>query len=101
MSVLVKKLKSNSVEAYVKGAPEVMSEICDKSTRSFFFLHSLLSDIDSFCLVPDDYDEMLAYYTQHGYRVIALAGKTMPGLTWIKAQRLKRFVPSLIARCHY
>lgn len=34
MSVLVKKLKSNSVEAYVKGAPEVMSEICDKSTRA-------------------------------------------------------------------
>jgi len=35
---------------------------------------------------------MLAYYTKHGYRVIALAGKSMPGLTWIKAQRLKRFV---------
>lgn len=32
MSVLVKKLKSNSVEAYVKGAPEVMQEICDPST---------------------------------------------------------------------
>ena len=42
--------------------------------------------------VPDDYEEMLAFYTQHGYRVIALAGKSMPGLTWIKAQRLKRFV---------
>lgn len=40
--------------------------------------------------VPEDYDEMLAYYTKHGYRVIALAGKSMPGLTWIKAQRLKR-----------
>lgn len=48
MSVLVKKLKSNSVEAYVKGAPEVMIDICDKSTRKsesstydtpcFFFL---------------------------------------------------------------
>lgn len=35
MSVLVKKLKSNSVEAYVKGAPEVMSDICDPSTREF------------------------------------------------------------------
>lgn len=32
MSVLVKKLKSQSVEVYVKGAPEVMTEICDKST---------------------------------------------------------------------
>lgn len=42
--------------------------------------------------VPEDYEEMLAYYTKHGFRVIALAGKSMPGLTWIKAQRLKRFV---------
>lgn len=40
--------------------------------------------------VPEDYEETLAYYTKHGYRVIALAGKSMPGLTWIKAQRLKR-----------
>lgn len=38
MSVLVKKLKSNSVEAYVKGAPEVMTEICDKSTRARRFV---------------------------------------------------------------
>ncbi|KAK4054952.1 hypothetical protein OIO90_003293 [Microbotryomycetes sp. JL221] len=72
MSVLVKKLKSNSVEAYVKGAPEVMSDICDPST------------------LPEDYEETLAYYTKHGFRVIALAGKSMPGLTWVKAQRLKR-----------
>lgn len=34
MSVLVKKLKSTSVEVYVKGAPEVMTDICDKSTRT-------------------------------------------------------------------
>ncbi|KAK4701843.1 hypothetical protein P7C70_g4386, partial [Phenoliferia sp. Uapishka_3] len=74
MSVLVKKLKSNSVEAYVKGAPEVMVDICDKST------------------LPEDYEEMLSFYTRHGFRVIALAGKSMPGLTWIKAQRLKREV---------
>ncbi|BGP41120.1 hypothetical protein JCM10449v2_005089 [Rhodotorula kratochvilovae] len=72
MSVLVKKLKSTSVEAYVKGAPEVMLDICDKST------------------LPEDYEEILADYTRHGFRVIALAGKSMPGLTWIKAQRLKR-----------
>ncbi|KAM0753330.1 hypothetical protein T439DRAFT_299617 [Meredithblackwellia eburnea MCA 4105] len=74
MSVLVKKLKSNSVEAYVKGAPEVMLDICNKST------------------IPEDYEQMLSYYTKHGFRVIALAGKSMPGLTWIKAQRLKREV---------
>lgn len=33
MSVLVKKLKSQTIEAYVKGAPEVMLDICDKTTR--------------------------------------------------------------------
>ncbi|GAA5923044.1 hypothetical protein JCM3775_006234 [Rhodotorula graminis] len=72
MSVLVKKLKSTSVEVYVKGAPEVMVDICDKAT------------------LPEEYEDILADYTRHGFRVIALAGKSMPGLTWIKAQRLKR-----------
>lgn len=33
MSVLVKKLKSSTVEAYVKGAPEVMVDICEKDSR--------------------------------------------------------------------
>ena len=32
MSVVVKRLKSNTMEVYVKGAPEVMAEICDKDS---------------------------------------------------------------------
>lgn len=32
MSVIVKKLKSTSMEIYVKGAPEVMFDICVKDT---------------------------------------------------------------------
>lgn len=72
MSVLVKKLKSATIEAYVKGAPEVMLDICDKST------------------LPADYHEVLENYTRRGYRVIALAAKSIPALTWVKAQRLKR-----------
>jgi cation-transporting ATPase 13A2 len=32
MSVIVKRLKSASMEIYVKGAPEVMLEICDRSS---------------------------------------------------------------------
>lgn len=32
MSVIVKRLKSTSMEIYVKGAPEVMGEICDKDS---------------------------------------------------------------------
>lgn len=33
MSVMVKKLKSKSIEVYCKGAPEAISTICDKDTR--------------------------------------------------------------------
>ncbi|KAI5123953.1 hypothetical protein M0805_006366 [Coniferiporia weirii] len=72
MSVVVKRLKSSSMEIYVKGAPEVMADICEK---------------DSF---PNDYDDLLSYYTRRGYRVIAMAGKSIEGLSWLKAQRLKR-----------
>ncbi|KAL4249984.1 Cation-transporting ATPase [Abortiporus biennis] len=72
MSVVVKRLKSNSMEVYVKGAPEVMGEICEK---------------DSF---PQDYDDILSYYTKRGYRVIAIAGKSIEGLSWLKAQKMKR-----------
>ncbi|EEB96656.1 hypothetical protein MPER_04174, partial [Moniliophthora perniciosa FA553] len=72
MSVIVKRLRSTSMEIYVKGAPEVMAEICEK---------------DSF---PQDYDDLLSYYTKRGYRVIAMAGKSIEGLTWLKAQRMKR-----------
>ncbi|KAF7967606.1 hypothetical protein HWV62_33697 [Athelia sp. TMB] len=72
MSVVVKKLKSTSMEVYVKGAPEVMIDICEK---------------DSF---PQDYDDLLSYYTKRGYRVIAIAGKSIEGLSWLKAQKMKR-----------
>ncbi|KAG8864475.1 hypothetical protein FRB96_004978 [Tulasnella sp. 330] len=72
MSVIVKRLKSSSMEIYVKGAPEVMGDICAP---------------DSF---PRDYEDLLAYYTKHGYRVIAIAGKSVEGLSWLKAQKMKR-----------
>jgi cation-transporting ATPase 13A2 len=32
MSVVVKRLKSTSMEVYVKGAPEVMADICEKDS---------------------------------------------------------------------
>jgi cation-transporting P-type ATPase 13A2 len=32
MSVIVKRLKSSSMEIYVKGAPEVIGDICDKDS---------------------------------------------------------------------
>ncbi|CAJ0643145.1 11439_t:CDS:10 [Entrophospora sp. SA101] len=72
MSVLVKRLRSNTIEVYVKGAPEVMREICVP---------------DSF---PTDYNELLNYYTHHGFRVIACAYKSFTDLSWMKAQKIKR-----------
>ncbi|KAF8444715.1 hypothetical protein L210DRAFT_3040504 [Boletus edulis BED1] len=72
MSVVVKRLKSSSMEVYVKGAPEVMVDICQRDS------------------LPHDYDDLLSYYTRRGYRVIAIAGKTIEGLSWLKAQKMKR-----------
>lgn len=72
MSVMVKKLHASSMEVYVKGAPEALVEICDPAS------------------LPSDFEDLLSYYTQHGYRVIACAGKTLPGLSWVDAQRMPR-----------
>jgi len=43
MSVIVKRLKSSSMEIYVKGAPEVMTEICDRSSCAYFLVVCELS----------------------------------------------------------
>ncbi|PKI84272.1 hypothetical protein MVES_001852 [Malassezia vespertilionis] len=72
MSVIVKQLHGNSMEVYVKGAPEALVDICEKSS------------------LPKDFDDLLSYYTQHGYRVIACAGKSIPNMTWVEAQRIPR-----------
>lgn len=73
MSVIVKSLNSpHSATAFVKGAPEALRELCSSES------------------LPSDYDELLNFYTRHGYRVIACAAKHYPQLSWIKAQRLKR-----------
>ncbi|RKP26448.1 P-type ATPase-like protein, partial [Syncephalis pseudoplumigaleata] len=72
MSVLVKQLGQQCTAAYVKGAPEVMKEICRPDT------------------LPADFDRLLAGYTHRGYRVIACAGKSMDHLSWVKTQRIKR-----------
>ena len=40
--------------------------------------------------VPRDYDEVLGFYTHHGYRVIALAAKSLPTISERRAKRMKR-----------
>ncbi|KAJ2334908.1 hypothetical protein GGI00_001629, partial [Coemansia sp. RSA 2681] len=70
-SVIAKRLHGKCAEAYVKGAPEVVRALCIPTT------------------VPADYDRILDEYTQHGYRVIALAGKAL-SQAWRDAAALDR-----------
>ena len=42
MTVITKRLKSKSTEIYLKGAPEILAEVCDRSTCEFC-LHSFLA----------------------------------------------------------
>lgn len=72
MSVIVKPSSDNVFWAFTKGAPEVISEICNKST------------------LPKNYDELIHKYTHTGYRVIACAGKTLPKRTWLYSQKVTR-----------
>ena len=51
---------------------------------------------DPLISVPDDYDDLLNYYTKRGYRVIAIAGKSIEGLSWLKAQKMKRYIAYFI-----
>ncbi|KAI0012819.1 hypothetical protein F4779DRAFT_566997 [Xylariaceae sp. FL0662B] len=71
-SVIVRAFGQQSGSIYVKGAPECMRDIC--RPESF----------------PNDYDELLSYYTHKGYRVIACATKHMKKLSWVKSQKIKR-----------
>ncbi|KAL2312417.1 Cation-transporting ATPase [Schizosaccharomyces pombe] len=72
MAVIVKHGKFKKMDAYVKGAPEIMPTIC--KPESF----------------PANYQEVLDYYTHNGFRVIACASKQLENCTWAKAQRMKR-----------
>ncbi|KAI1138954.1 hypothetical protein F5Y05DRAFT_383131 [Hypoxylon sp. FL0543] len=71
-SVIVRAFGQQSGNIYVKGAPECMRDIC--RPESF----------------PNDYDELLSYYTHKGYRVIACATKHIKKLSWVKSQKIKR-----------
>ncbi|KAJ2836027.1 hypothetical protein J3B01_003123 [Coemansia erecta] len=70
-SVVAKRLGARYNEVYVKGAPEAIRELCFSDT------------------IPRDFDRTLLGFTNHGYRVIALAGKPLK-MSWPKLQRLKR-----------
>ncbi|KAI7870527.1 P-type ATPase-like protein [Spinellus fusiger] len=72
MSVIVRQLAGPSMEVFVKGAPEVMVDICRPET------------------MPADFQERLYWYTHRGYRVIACASRELKDIKWHKLHKLKR-----------
>ncbi|XP_053369609.1 polyamine-transporting ATPase 13A3 [Clarias gariepinus] len=73
MSVVARRLGEKRMDAYVKGAPEVVASLCKKET------------------VPQDFSEVLEGYTKQGFRVIALAHRRLESkLTWHKVQNINR-----------
>ncbi|TEY80563.1 hypothetical protein BOTCAL_0037g00180 [Botryotinia calthae] len=71
-SVIARNFGSQGCDIYVKGAPECMKDIC--KSESF----------------PSDYEDLLAYYTHRGFRVIACATKHIKKLNWVKMQKMSR-----------
>ncbi|XP_029931179.1 probable cation-transporting ATPase 13A3 isoform X2 [Myripristis murdjan] len=75
MSVVVRRLGEKHMDAYLKGAPEVVVSLCKEET------------------VPGSFSETLEAYARQGFRVIALAHRQLePKLSWHKVQSLNRDV---------
>ena len=71
-SVVVRQRGDPGVTIYVKGAPEVMTDICRPYS------------------IPSDFDELLSYYTHKGFRVIACASKYVSRLSSNELERMDR-----------
>ncbi|XP_045138858.1 polyamine-transporting ATPase 13A3-like isoform X7 [Portunus trituberculatus] len=73
MSVIVRVLGQQQMDLYVKGAPEVIMNLCVSES------------------LPDDFGTILNKYTLQGFRVIALAHRRLQTkLSWHAAQRIPR-----------
>ncbi|KAJ8270232.1 hypothetical protein GJAV_G00111920 [Gymnothorax javanicus] len=73
MSVVARLLGEKKMDAYLKGAPEVVASLCKTET------------------VPEDFSEVLEGYTKQGFRVIALAHRRLESkLSWHKVQNVNR-----------
>ena len=71
-SVVVRQFGAPGGDIFVKGAPECMKDICRPES------------------LPQDYEELLDYYTHRGFRVIACATKHISKLNWVKVQKMQR-----------
>uniref|UniRef100_A0A669ESD5 ATPase 13A3 n=1 Tax=Oreochromis niloticus TaxID=8128 RepID=A0A669ESD5_ORENI len=75
MSVVVRRLGVKHMDAFLKGAPEVVASLCRQHT------------------IPQTFTETLEDYTRQGFRVIALAHRQLESkLSWHKVQSLSRDV---------
>uniref|UniRef100_A0A3Q4GEA2 ATPase 13A3 n=1 Tax=Neolamprologus brichardi TaxID=32507 RepID=A0A3Q4GEA2_NEOBR len=75
MSVVVRRLGEKKMDAFLKGAPEVVASLCRQHT------------------IPQTFTETLEAYTRQGFRVIALAHRQLESkLSWHKVQNLSRDV---------
>uniref|UniRef100_A0A8C6R5X6 Polyamine-transporting ATPase 13A2 n=1 Tax=Nannospalax galili TaxID=1026970 RepID=A0A8C6R5X6_NANGA len=73
MDVVVAWPGATQPEAYVKGSPELVAGLCSPES------------------VPSDFAQVLQSYTAAGYRVVALAGKSLPIVPSLEAaQQLTR-----------
>ncbi|XP_034988881.2 polyamine-transporting ATPase 13A3 isoform X5 [Zootoca vivipara] len=73
MCVVARALGQKRMDAYAKGAPEVVAGLCKQET------------------VPADFERVLEEYTRQGFRVIALAHRKLESkLTWHKVQNVAR-----------
>lgn len=73
MSVIVKSHSAPAMHVFVKGSPEGLEPLCNRSS------------------LPTNFYDIIDSYTHKGYRVIACATKTLPAsFTWLKVQRESR-----------
>uniref|UniRef100_A0A665UU95 Polyamine-transporting ATPase 13A3 n=1 Tax=Echeneis naucrates TaxID=173247 RepID=A0A665UU95_ECHNA len=79
MSVVSRLLGEKRMNAYTKGAPEVVASLCKKET------------------VPENFAEVLEGYTKQGFRVIALAHRRLESkLTWDHIETNMEFLGLII-----
>lgn len=113
MSVVARLLGEKCMDAYMKGAPEVVASLCKKETGEMTIclftaefsnstktdVHHFISTVDAvdvwyvfiFLAVPENFAEVLEGYTKQGFRVIALAHRRLESkLTWHKVQNVNR-----------
>ncbi|XP_015912736.2 polyamine-transporting ATPase 13A3 [Parasteatoda tepidariorum] len=73
MSVVAKSQGSRHFEVYLKGAPELVSSLSKPET------------------VPDNFKEVLEFYTRQGFRVLGIGNKVLPDdFVWDDVLRLPR-----------